>query len=78
MLHFASAEEFLKSNRLHDADCAVSDAQMPGMNGIELQDKTDGARPSPAHHFCYCLSRNESTSASTCGRRYLLSCQTIQ
>jgi FixJ family two-component response regulator len=39
VLHFASAEEFLKSNRLHDADCAVSDVQMPGMNGIELQDK---------------------------------------
>ncbi len=39
VLHFASAEEFLKSNRLHDTDCAISDVQMPGMNGIELQDQ---------------------------------------
>ena len=37
MLQFASAEAFLKSNRLHDADCLISDVQMPGMNGIELQ-----------------------------------------
>jgi FixJ family two-component response regulator len=39
VLQFASAEEFLKSSRLHETDCAVSDVQMPGMNGIELQDK---------------------------------------
>ena len=38
-LQFASAEAFLKSDRLHDADCLISDVQMPGMNGIELQGK---------------------------------------
>ena len=37
MLQFASAEAFLKSNRLQDADCLITDVQMPGMNGIELQ-----------------------------------------
>jgi FixJ family two-component response regulator len=37
VLQFASAEAFLKSNRLHDADCLISDVQMPGMNGVELQ-----------------------------------------
>ena len=36
---FASAEEFLKWNRLRDTDCVISDVQMPGMNGIELQDE---------------------------------------
>jgi FixJ family two-component response regulator len=39
VLQFGSAEAFLNSDRLHDADCLISDVQMPGMNGIELQSK---------------------------------------
>jgi FixJ family two-component response regulator len=39
VVQFASAEAFLKSDRLHDADCLISDLQMPGMNGVELQGK---------------------------------------
>ena len=39
VLQFASGEAFLKSNRLDDTDCLISDVQMPGMNGIELQGK---------------------------------------
>ena len=39
VLQFASAEAFLKSNRLDDTDCLISDVQMPGMNGIDLQGK---------------------------------------
>ena len=34
---FASAEEFVRSNRLDDLSCVVADVQMPGMNGVELQ-----------------------------------------
>ena len=34
---FSSAEEFLKSDRVHDTACLISDVQMPGMSGIELQ-----------------------------------------
>jgi FixJ family two-component response regulator len=34
-----SAEAFLRSDRLHDTHCLISDVQMPGMNGIELQDE---------------------------------------
>ena len=46
-LQFASAEAFLKSNRLDDTECLISDVQMPGMNGIELQGKLIGQ----GHHF---------------------------
>jgi FixJ family two-component response regulator len=35
---FASAEEFLQSGRLHDTACIITDVQMPGMSGIDLQD----------------------------------------
>jgi FixJ family two-component response regulator len=38
VLQFASAEAFLKSDGLHDTHCLISDVQMPGVNGIELQD----------------------------------------
>ena len=34
---FASAEEFLRSDRLHDLSCVIADVQMPGMSGVELQ-----------------------------------------
>ena len=34
---FASGEEFLASGRLADTSCLITDLQMPGMNGIELQ-----------------------------------------
>jgi FixJ family two-component response regulator len=34
---FASAEEFLESGRLCETNCLITDLQMPGMSGIELQ-----------------------------------------
>jgi FixJ family two-component response regulator len=34
---FDSAEAFLKSDRVSEADCLITDVQMPGMTGIELQ-----------------------------------------
>jgi len=34
---FASAEEFLNSDHLHNTDCLILDVRMPGMNGLELQ-----------------------------------------
>jgi FixJ family two-component response regulator len=33
---FASADEFLKSNRIHLTSCLIADVQMPGMSGLEL------------------------------------------
>ena len=39
VVQFASAEAFLKSGRLHETDCLISDVHMPDMNGVELQGK---------------------------------------
>src|SRR5215469_9321784 len=43
---FASAEEFLTSRQLHETSCVISDVQMPGLSGIELQERlrTEGYR----------------------------------
>ena len=35
---FASADEFLKSEQIDDTSCLISDVQMPGLSGIELQE----------------------------------------
>ena len=34
---FASAEDFLQSEQLSTTDCLISDVQMPGLSGIDLQ-----------------------------------------
>jgi len=36
---FASSEEFLNSERVNDTSCLISDVQMPGLNGLELQSR---------------------------------------
>ena len=36
-LTFASAEEFLESQRLSDTSCLITDLQMSGLSGIDLQ-----------------------------------------
>jgi FixJ family two-component response regulator len=35
---FGSADEFLKSEQVHDTSCLITDVQMPGLTGIDLQD----------------------------------------
>jgi FixJ family two-component response regulator len=36
-LTFASAEEFLESHRVSDTSCLITDLQMSGLSGIDLQ-----------------------------------------
>ena len=36
---FGSAEEFLNSEQLDDTSCLITDVQMPGLSGIDLQDR---------------------------------------
>jgi len=36
---FASAEEFLESPQLGETSCVISDVQMPGISGLELQSR---------------------------------------
>jgi len=36
---FASAEEFLNSERVNDTSCLILDVYLPGMNGFELQNR---------------------------------------
>ena len=34
---FSSAEEFLQSERLNETACLITDVQLPGMSGFQLQ-----------------------------------------
>jgi FixJ family two-component response regulator len=34
---FGSAEEFLNSEHRHDTSCVITDVQMPGLSGVEMQ-----------------------------------------
>jgi len=41
---FASAEDFLNSTHRHHTGCLILDLRMPGMNGLELQQRLAAAR----------------------------------
>ena len=36
---FGSAEEFLNSEQVDDTSCVVTDLHMPGLSGLDLQDR---------------------------------------
>ena len=36
---FGSADEFLKSEQVHDTSCLITDLHMPGLSGIDLQER---------------------------------------
>jgi FixJ family two-component response regulator len=39
---FQSADEFLQSGRVQETSCLIADVRMPGMTGIELNDRLVG------------------------------------
>jgi FixJ family two-component response regulator len=43
---FSSADDFLRSGRIEEATCIITDVQMPGTTGVELQKRlnADGYR----------------------------------
>lgn len=41
---FASAEDFLASERINHTECLILDLYLPGMNGFELQDRLKADR----------------------------------
>ena len=40
---FGSAEDFLKSEKLQETSCLITDVQMPGLTGIDLQARLNAA-----------------------------------
>jgi FixJ family two-component response regulator len=40
---FGSGEEFLKSSYVSQTDCLIADVRMPGMSGLDLQDRLNAA-----------------------------------
>ena len=36
---FASAEDYLRSDNICNTSCLITDVQLPGMNGVELQEQ---------------------------------------
>lgn len=47
-LTFASAEEFLESGCVEVTSCIISDLQMPGMSGLDLQQHIADRQPKPS------------------------------
>ena len=63
---FDSGEEFLKSPYLSQTDCLIADVRMPGMSGLELQERLNAAGSSIPIVF---ISAHEDKEARARGLR---------
>ena len=76
---FTSAEAFLELDLIGETDCLITDVQMPGMTGIELQEKliAQGNRL-PVGIFVTAFPETEARRLRAGRRRDRFSRQTIQ
>lgn len=63
---FCSAEEFLSSPHLSETACLITDVRMPGMSGLELQERLNAAHSSIPVVF---ISAHDDNEARTRGMR---------
>lgn len=63
---FGSGEEFLKSPVVSETDCLIADVRMPGMTGLELQERLSAAGASVPIVF---ISAHDDTEARARGLR---------
>src|SRR5215510_7212433 len=63
---FASGEEFLKSPYVSETDCLIADVRMPGMSGLELQERLNAAGSGVPIVF---ISAHDDKDARTRGLR---------
>ena len=63
---FDSGEEFLKSAYVSQTDCLITDVRMPGMSGLELQERLSAAGRSIPIVF---ISAHEDKEARARGLR---------
>jgi FixJ family two-component response regulator len=73
---FLSAEQFLQSDHLDKASCLVTDVQMPGLSGLDLQDCLI-TRGSAMPVIVVGVSRREYPSAGNKGWCALLPCKAV-
>jgi len=63
---FASGEEFLNSPDVTQTDCLITDVRMPGMSGLELQERLNAAHSGIPIVF---ISAHEDKEAQARGLR---------
>jgi FixJ family two-component response regulator len=65
---FASAEEFLDSRRADDTSCLITDVKMPGLTGLDLQQRLiDDGRRLPVIFITAFFSESLRTQALAAG-----------